>query len=132
MTIMMSIMMMINNNDNDCRQFKLATAQQPHEGQFTSAIQPCNQTKNQNFDFLPIEAARVALNPRPGMEGSDYINASWLPGFSRLREFIVTQHPKEQTTVDFWRLVWDHNVQTIVVLSSIQEPVSAVLSLSKK
>lgn len=104
------------------RQFKLATAQQPNEGQFTSAIQPCNQIKNQNFDFLPIEIARVSLNPKSGIEGSDYINASWLPGFGRLREFIITQHPKEQTTIDFWRLIWDHNVQTIVVLSPLQEP----------
>ena len=27
-------------------------------------------------------------------EGSDYINASWLPGYLSLNQFILTQHPK--------------------------------------
>ena len=27
-------------------------------------------------------------------EGSDYINASWVPGFLSLTEFIMSQHPK--------------------------------------
>ena len=27
-------------------------------------------------------------------EGSDYINASWIPGFLSLTEFIMSQHPK--------------------------------------
>ena len=104
------------------RQFKLATAYQPQEVQFMAALKPCNQSKNQNFDFLPIESARVPLTPRPGEEGSDYINASWLPGFNRLKEFIITQHPSEKTMADFWQMLWDHNTRTVVVLSALQQP----------
>ena len=55
----------------------------------------------------------------PGTDGSDYINATFLPGFNRLREFIVTQHPVWDTIADFWQMVWDHNSQSIVVLSSV-------------
>ena len=104
------------------RQFKLATAYQPQETQFMAALKACNQHKNRNFDYLPIESARAALTPQPGMDGSDYINASWMPGFNRHREFIITQHPLEQTVVDFWRMLWDHNVRTAVVLSPVQHP----------
>ena len=110
------------------RQFKLATAFQPQESQFMAALKPCNQSKNQNFDYLPIEAARVALSPRTGVEGSDYINASWLPGFNKLREFIITQHPTEQTVPDFWRMLWDHSIKTVTVLSPLQQPVSKNIS----
>lgn len=104
------------------RQFKLSTAYQPSEAQFVAAMKVCNQSKNQNFDFLPIESARVALVPRPGVDGSDYINASWLPGFNHLKEFIVTQHPMEHTVSDFWQMLWDHNARLGVVLSALQQP----------
>ena len=59
-------------------------------------------------------------------EGSDYINASWVPGFQSLTEFILTQHPKEQTMTDFWRLIWEQDVHTVVVLSELTEPELAV------
>lgn len=45
-------------------------------------------------------------------------------GFRRLRDFIVTQHPLVSTIKDFWQMVWDHNVQTVVLLSSLDEMVS--------
>ncbi len=105
------------------RQFKLSTAYRPQESEFVAALKPFNQSKNQNFDFLPIETARVALVPKPGVEGSDYINASWLPGFNKLNEYIITQHPTDRTVSDFWQMLWDHNARTVVVLSALQQPV---------
>ena len=44
-------------------------------------------------------------------------NVFVLAGYQKLKEFIVTQHPLESTVSDFWQMVWDHNSQTVVVLS---------------
>lgn len=73
--------------------------------------------------MLPVESSRVHLTPKPGEDGSDYINATWIQGFHSLREFIITQHPLQNTVNDFWQMVWDHNAQTIVMLSYVDNQV---------
>lgn len=47
--------------------------------------------------------------------------ATFIPGFSHQNEFIITQHPlKSDDCLDsFWQMVWDHNSQTIVMLSNV-------------
>ena len=42
-------------------------------------------------------------------------------GYNTNKEFIVTQHPMAGTTDDFWRMVWDQNSMTIVLLSVIDD-----------
>ncbi|KAI2797964.1 Protein tyrosine phosphatase, partial [Blomia tropicalis] len=102
------------------RQFRMVTQFKAKDFNVVSALKPCNKPKNRSLNLIPLEANRVHILPRtPGTEGSDYINATFLPGFSRLREFIITQHPIWDTISDFWQMVWDHNVQTIVMLSSV-------------
>ena len=45
---------------------------------------------------------------------------SWnFQGFFKQREFIVTQHPLPETLEDFWKMVWDQNAVSIIVLSGV-------------
>ncbi|XP_060536953.1 tyrosine-protein phosphatase 99A isoform X2 [Cylas formicarius] len=96
-------------------QFKQVTSFVPRDFNLVSANKPVNQRKNRCSHLIPIESARVHLTPKPGEDGSDYINASWLPGFHSLREFVITQHPVSKE--DFWKMCWDHAAQLIVMLS---------------
>uniref|UniRef100_A0A6P7GZM8 Tyrosine-protein phosphatase 99A-like isoform X1 n=1 Tax=Diabrotica virgifera virgifera TaxID=50390 RepID=A0A6P7GZM8_DIAVI len=100
-------------------QFKLVTSFVPKDFHLVSANKPVNQPKNRCAIIVPVESSRVHLTPKPGEDGSDYINASWLQGFHNLREFIITQHPFKHTVYDFWQMVWDHNAHLIVFISFI-------------
>lgn len=105
------------------RQFQLVTSFQCKDFNLVSANKAINQPKNRSSTILPIESCRVHLTPKPGEEGSDYINATWIQGFNSLREFIITQHPLQNTVIDFWQMVWDHNAQTIIMISVIDNQV---------
>lgn len=59
---------------------QLVTKFQPKECHVSAALKVYNLTKNRNLDCICTDAYRVMLSPRPGIEGSDYINASFLPG----------------------------------------------------
>ena len=67
-----------------------------------------NTSKNRSAQFLPIDSPRhrVTVSPRPGEVGSDYINASFLPGHRHLKEFVLTQWPMQSTMAAFWQMIW--------------------------
>ena len=67
-------------------------------------------------------------------DGSDFINANFVPGFNSKREFIVTQvwlpqgtillililliqGPLHSTRDDYWRMCWETNSRAIVMLT---------------
>ncbi|GFO43956.1 receptor-type tyrosine-protein phosphatase delta-like [Plakobranchus ocellatus] len=103
------------------RQYQLVTEYTPNEMDLSAALKPVNQEKNRVGSILPVNMKRVMLPARPGVDGSDYINATFLQGYKKSSEFIVTQHPTEDTMEDFWRMVWDKNSPVIVVLSSFDD-----------
>ncbi|XP_037089578.1 tyrosine-protein phosphatase 10D-like [Pollicipes pollicipes] len=87
----------------------------------TFADLPCNRPKNRFTNILPYDHSRVKLQPTDDEEGSDYINANYVPGYMSPREFIVTQGPLHSTRDDFWRMVWESNSRAIVMLTRCVE-----------
>lgn len=103
------------------RQYRLVASFKANDFNVVSALKPCNKNKNRTLNLIPLEAHRVHITPKPGADGSDYINATFLMGFNHLREFILTQHPVYETFSDFWQMVYDHNSQTIVLLTQMND-----------
>lgn len=60
---------------------------------FASANLPANKYKNRLTDVLPYESNRVCLQPIRGVDGSDYINASYIDGYRFKKAYIATQGP---------------------------------------
>ncbi|XP_052243600.1 tyrosine-protein phosphatase 10D-like isoform X2 [Dreissena polymorpha] len=87
----------------------------------TAAELPCNRGKNRFTNILPYDHSRVKLLPIDDEEGSDYINANYIPGYSSKREYIVSQGPLPATREDFWRMMWEQNVRNIVMLTKCME-----------
>ncbi|XP_041983396.1 uncharacterized protein LOC121736341 isoform X2 [Aricia agestis] len=81
---------------------------------------PHNAEKNRPGGLLPSDSARVMLVPKPGVEGSEYINASWVCGRRRVREYAVAQHPGGAP--ELWRLLWDHTAQLVLLLADPAHP----------
>jgi protein tyrosine phosphatase len=44
-----------------------------------------------------------------------------LQGYSNDIEYIATQGPKEETCLDFWRMVFQHDVYVIVMVTNLVE-----------
>ena len=86
-----------------------------------AASAPYNKSKNRFLNVLAYDETRVALRQIPNVQGSDYINANYVHGYSQAKQFIATQAPLPHTVPDFWRLVWEHHSNTIVCLSQETE-----------
>ncbi|KAM3591984.1 uncharacterized protein V6R79_010785 [Siganus canaliculatus] len=87
----------------------------------TEALLPGNKTKNRFINVLPYDRSRVRLNtPNPNIP-CDYINANYMPGHNNNREYIATQGPLPNTVNDFWRMIWEHRVKDVVMLTNCVE-----------
>ncbi|XP_018410464.1 PREDICTED: receptor-type tyrosine-protein phosphatase eta [Nanorana parkeri] len=86
----------------------------------TAADDPENREKNRYTNVLPYDISRVILSTN-GNSSDDYINANYIPGYINSKEFIASQGPLPKTLNDFWRMMWEKDVRSIVMLTKCVE-----------
>jgi netrin-G3 ligand len=111
-------------------EFKRLAAIRTHPVRFVSASLLINKPKNRLVNVLPYESTRVCLQPIRGVEGSDYINSSFIDGYRYRNAYIATQGPLMETTEDFWRMLWEQNSTIVVMLTKLQVNSDAALMLN--
>ena len=52
--------------------------------------------------------------------GSDYINASYIRDYRGEQSFIASQAPRVCTIDDMWRMIWQEQVNVIVMLTKLK------------
>ena len=99
----------------------VALAKNDNQFTFNEANKSVNQAKNRYKNVYPYDSTRVKLSQIHGTLGSDYINASYIDGYVQVRAFVATQAPLSTTLEDFWRMIWEVDSRSIVMLSKEQE-----------
>ncbi|XP_068578957.1 receptor-type tyrosine-protein phosphatase eta-like [Cebidichthys violaceus] len=87
----------------------------------SSAETPENKPKNRYNNVHPYDSSRVKLSIIHGSPYDDYINANYMPGYNSRKEYIAAQGPLPTTVSEFWRMIWEKNVQTLVMLTRCNE-----------
>ncbi|XP_065611295.1 receptor-type tyrosine-protein phosphatase eta isoform X2 [Cyrtonyx montezumae] len=90
-----------------------------HQPKFAAEI-PENRGKNRYNNVLPYDISRVKLS-NPSCATDDYINANYMPGYISRKAFIAAQGPLPNTIEDFWRMIWEKNIYSIVMLTKCVE-----------
>jgi protein tyrosine phosphatase len=110
-------------NDHQTEQEKLRREFEElpeYKNKYTTDVSndPKNTNKNRYFNVKPYDNNRVTLKKN---DGNDYINASFVPGYCKERKFIATQAPLKSTFDDFWLMIDQYNVETIIMLTNLIE-----------
>jgi protein tyrosine phosphatase len=76
---------------------------------------------NRYSDIIPYDRNRVKLFSKRAGNNTDYINASYIEAPQKIRRYIATQGPLENTFEDFWCMVWEQRCFVIVMLTKEHE-----------
>ncbi|XP_039408542.1 receptor-type tyrosine-protein phosphatase eta isoform X3 [Corvus cornix cornix] len=90
-----------------------------HQPKFAAEL-PENRGKNRYNNVLPYDISRVKLSNQSSGTG-DYINANYMPGYNSKKAFIAAQGPLPNTIDDFWRMIWEKSIYSIVMLTKCME-----------
>jgi len=105
------------SNPDDIRAEYLSIAKTKPNATFKIANEPENKPTNRFRDIVPYDDTRVKLKSG----SSDYINASHVSIKNAPNDYILAQGPKENTTGDFWGMVWEQGVTVIAMVTQLRE-----------
>ncbi|KAJ3647523.1 hypothetical protein Zmor_019395 [Zophobas morio] len=89
--------------------------------EFTTTAQLTDDEKSKNrFSKILPGPSQIYL-PISSRDSSNYINAIAVDCYQCPKKFIVTQQPLPNTVGDFWKLVLEHEIDTIVSLNTIND-----------
>ncbi|GFO39301.1 receptor-type tyrosine-protein phosphatase kappa [Plakobranchus ocellatus] len=80
-----------------------------------------NRKKNRYKNIIPYDRNRVLLEADERRELADYINASYVKGYNSCETFIASQGPNDVTLIDFVRMIWEQNIDRVVMLTHLIE-----------
>jgi len=86
-----------------------------------TAISKISMKFNRYSDIIPYDRNRIKLHSKRSGNNTDYINASYIEAPQKVRKYIATQGPLENTTEDFWCMVWEQHSHVIVMLTKEHE-----------
>lgn len=86
-----------------------------------SDMPPGTKSKNRYVNVLPNHRTRVPLSKVPDDDASDFINANFVSGYQAPNRYIACQGPLPNTMFDFWRMLWEQNVECIVMTTGLTE-----------
>ncbi|XP_050068117.1 uncharacterized protein LOC126556716 isoform X2 [Anopheles maculipalpis] len=80
------------------------------------------EDKNRYANVVPLPETRVHLKRMNDDEKTEYINANFVKGpKDSANYYIACQAPMENTTNDFWRMVWEQNSKVIIMATDLSE-----------
>ncbi|CAL1546516.1 unnamed protein product, partial [Lymnaea stagnalis] len=84
-----------------------------------------NRNKNRYKDIVPYDHSRVHLEINTDDNEGDYINASYVEGYTKAEKFIASQGPNIAMVNDFIRMLWEQQVDKVVMLTNLIEHAKA-------
>uniref|UniRef100_A0A8C6PKR8 protein-tyrosine-phosphatase n=2 Tax=Nothobranchius furzeri TaxID=105023 RepID=A0A8C6PKR8_NOTFU len=104
-----------------CESVELSYQSEGQTAPWEMAKKDENRNKNRYGNIIAYDHTRVRLQLLDGDPHSDYINANYIDGYHRPRHYIATQGPMQETVRDFWRMVWQENSASIVMVTNLVE-----------
>ncbi|UXI17727.1 RING finger protein 11 [Sarcoptes scabiei] len=112
---------MLKGNENQKFSLEYESIDPGQQFMWENSNLPINKGKNRYANVIAYDHSRVVLQPIAGVLGSDYINANYCDGYRKPNAYIATQGPLPETFGDFWRMVWEQNSLSIVMMTKLEE-----------
>eukprot|EP00040_Diaphanoeca_grandis_P026920 m.151845 g.151845 ORF g.151845 m.151845 type:complete len:508 (-) comp30783_c2_seq2:2617-4140(-) len=77
---------------------------------------------NRHLDVIPNSKTRVVLSGQPEDHTATYINANFVRGYGGdAKRYICTQGPTSHTCDAMWKMVWENDVRSVVMITGLVE-----------